>query len=111
MNTDSKNRKNDKKKGYNPNNKKKFTPKYQEPEPKAADEVKAMFRGYFRKNSEAGHIMSKDNVIKHVLKQLKPKEDAAFAQALNELKSEGFIEVQEDGVSLLLTQKGSDSFS
>ncbi len=77
---------------------------------KPIDEVKGFFRSYFKNNSDAGHIMSKANVIKHVLRKLTAKEDSIFANALEELQKEGFIEILEDGVSLKLTQKGSDSF-
>lgn len=100
-----------KKKGYNPNSKSRKNAYHKEVELKPIDEVKAFFRDYFRKNNTAGHIMSKEDVIKHVLKKLTPKEDSLFAEALNALKVSGFIEVKEDGVTLMLTQKGADSFS
>ena len=100
-----------KKKPYNPSSKSRKNVYNKEPELKPIDEVKAFFRDYFRKNNSAGHIMSKEDVIKHVLKKLTPKEDSVFAEALNELKVSGFLEVKEDGVSLMLTQKGADSFS
>ena len=77
---------------------------------KPIDEVKGFFRSYFKKNCSAGHIMSKEDVIKHVLRKLTAKEDSIFADALSELQKEGFIEILEDGVSLKLTQKGSGSF-
>ncbi len=90
--------------------KKAFTPKYTPPELKPVDEVKALFRHYFANHRDAGHVMPPEAVKKYVLKKLRPKEDGIFADALKSLKKEGFIEVLEDGVSLMLTQKGSDSF-
>ena len=78
---------------------------------KPLDEVKGLFRQYFSKNRTAGHIMSKQDVVKHVLSKLNAKEDATFADAITDLKKDGFIEVKEDGVTLVLTQKGADSFS
>ena len=78
---------------------------------KPLDEVKGLFRQYFSKYRTAGHIMSKQDVIKHVLSKLNAKEDATFADAINDLVKDSFIEVQEDGVTLVLTQKGADSFS
>lgn len=78
---------------------------------KPVDEVKAFFRTYFKQNCTAGHIMTKEAVIKHVLRKLTAKEDAVFADALNELKKSGHVEVQDDGVSIMLTQKGADSFA
>jgi len=100
-----------KKKSYAPSSKSRKKAYHKEPELKPVDEVKAFFRDYFRKNNQAGHVMSKEDVIKHVLKKLTPKEDSVFAEALNELKVGGFLEIQEDGVTLILTQKGADSFS
>ena len=110
-------------KPHNPTKKKGYSPKqnknnYVKPDKydststlKPIDEVKAFFRDYFRKNAVANHVMSKEAVIKHILKKLTPKEEDVFKDAVNELKQEGFITLQEDGLTLVLTQKGVDSFN
>ena len=110
--TDTKNTKSPaKKKPYNPNSKSRKNAYHKEVELKPIDEVKAFFRDYFRKNNSAGHIMTAEDVKKHILKKLTAKEDSLFSDALNELKIAGFLEVKEDGLTLVLTQKGADSFS
>lgn len=101
-----------KKKGYSPkDNKKNFQPRDTIVEVKPIDEVKGFFRDFFRKNATQGDLMTPEDVKKYVLRKLTAKEESVFAQALNGLKTEGFIEVQEDGLTLMLTQKGADSFS
>ena len=101
-----------KKKGYSPkDNKKNFQSREKIVELKPIDEVKGFFRDYFRKNATAGYVMAPEDVKKHILRKLTAKEESIFAQALNGLKTEGFIEIQEDGLTLVLTQKGADSFS
>lgn len=70
-----------------------------------------MFMNWFKTiRATEGHIMTKQDVINAILKKLGPKEDKAFTKAMDELKNEGMIMVQEDGVTVLLTQKGVDSF-
>lgn len=68
-----------------------------------------MFMNWF-KSSRAleGHIMTKSDVIKNILKKLDPKQDKLFTRAMDELSNEAIIIVQPDGVTLLLTQKGAD---
>jgi hypothetical protein len=56
----------------------------------------------------AGHIMTKQDVINAVLKKIDSKQDRPFTIAMEELKSDGIIEVKEDGVTLVLTQKGAE---
>ncbi|MFA5215549.1 hypothetical protein [Sulfuricurvum sp.] len=56
----------------------------------------------------AGHIMTKQDVINAVLKKIDSKQDRPFSIAMEELKSDGIIEVKEDGVTLVLTQKGAE---
>lgn len=69
-----------------------------------------MFMNWFKSSrAVAGHVMGKADVIKNVLKKLDSKQDKIFEKAMNELKSDGLIEVQEDGVTLVLTQKGADT--
>jgi hypothetical protein len=59
-------------------------------------------------NALQGHIMSKSDVIKAILKKLDAKQDKFFTRAMDELTNEAIIEVQPDGVTLVLTQKGAD---
>lgn len=68
-----------------------------------------MFMNWFRSSRAiAGHIMTKEDVIKAVLKKLDSKQDHPFAKAMEELKNDGLIEIKEDGVTLVLTEKGAD---
>ena len=53
--------------------------------------------------------MSKQAVVQNILTQLNAKQEDALPTALNELKYEGIIEIQEDGVTLVLTQKGAET--
>lgn len=73
------------------------------------NEIKTMFINWF-KSSRAleGHIMTKSDVIKNILKKLDSKQDKLFVKAMDELTNDGFFEVQSDGVTLVLTQKGAD---
>jgi len=52
--------------------------------------------------------MTKQDVISAILKKLDSKQDRAFQIAMDELKNDGTIEIKEDGVTLVLTQKGSE---
>lgn len=52
--------------------------------------------------------MNKSDVIKNILKKLDPKQDKLFTRAMDELTNDAIIEVQPDGVTLVLTQKGAD---
>jgi hypothetical protein len=73
------------------------------------DEVKAMFMDWFKKNkAAAGHVMGKQDVIRDILRRLDAKQDKALEKAMDELNREGLIETKEDGVTLVLTQKGAD---
>ncbi|HEX5329526.1 hypothetical protein [Sulfuricurvum sp.] len=68
-----------------------------------------MFINWFKSSrATAGHIMSKQDVISAILKKIDSKQDRAFQIAMDELKNEGIIEIQPDGVTVVLTQKGSD---
>lgn len=55
-----------------------------------------------------GHLMTKQDVINAILKKIDSKQDRPFTIAMEELKNDGIIEVKEDGVTLMLTQKGAD---
>ena len=91
--------------------KKSYAPQNRKQELKPLDEVKALFRDYFRKHNSLGHVMTKADVVNHILTKLDAKGEDAFKDALYELKDEGYVDVLEDGVSLVLTQMGVDSFS
>lgn len=68
-----------------------------------------MFMNWFKSShAEAGHIMTKQDVISAILKKLGPKEDRPFQIAMDELKNDGMITIQEDGVTVVLTQKGAE---
>jgi hypothetical protein len=99
----------DYKKALRDNEKKKSPAKHRKIDLAPKDEVKEMFMGWFKKNRNVGQVMSKQNVINHILKNLDKKQDKVLESAMNDLKKSGFIEIQEDGVTLVLTQKGFDS--
>lgn len=68
-----------------------------------------MFLNWFKASRALeGHIMTKQDVINAVLKKMGPKQDKAFTKAMDELNNEGIIAIKEDGVTLILTQKGTD---
>ena len=69
------------------------------------NEVKQMFRNWFKKRNEAGQIMTKQDVINNVLKNLNKEQDKFLEEAMDEMVSEDLIEVQEDGVTLVLKRK------
>jgi hypothetical protein len=68
-----------------------------------------MFMNWFKKNKAvAGHVMQKQDVIVHVLRKLDKKQDEVLEKAMDELNHDGIIETEEDGVTLVLTQKGAE---
>jgi len=68
-----------------------------------------MFINWFKASRALeGHIMTKQDVINAILKKLGPKQDRPFQIAMDELKNDGIIEIQEDGVTLILSAKGAD---
>ena len=69
------------------------------------NEVKQMFRNWFKKRNEAGQIMTKQDVINTVLKNLNKEQEKFLEEAMGEMIFEGLIEVQEDGVTLVLKRK------
>lgn len=72
------------------------------------NEVKEMFMAWFKKRNSVGQVMTKQDVVQNILVKLNAKQNDALEDAMNELKKERFIEVKEDGVTLVLTQKGSE---
>ncbi len=69
------------------------------------NEVKQMFRNWFKKRNEVGQIMTKQDVINSVLKNLTKEQDKFLQDAMDEMIHEGLIEVQEDGLTLVLKRK------
>jgi len=72
------------------------------------NEVKEMFLQWFKKRNSVGQIMSKQDVVSNVIAKLDAKQNDALKKAMDELINNGFIEVQDDGLTLVLTQRGSD---
>ncbi len=70
------------------------------------EEVKEMFYSWFKRKAKVGKVMSKQDVISNILTQLNKQQDKVLDVAMDELKSSGFMENQDDGVSLVLTEKG-----
>ena len=67
-----------------------------------------MFMNWFKKQKAvAGHVMTKTDVLKNIIKNLDAKQDDVLEAAMNELKKSGLIETKEDGFSLMLTEKGA----
>jgi hypothetical protein len=73
------------------------------------DEIKEMFKSWFKKHNSVGQVMTKQDVIRNILTKVGPKQDNDFEDAMNELVREGLFEVQADGVTLVLTQQGAES--
>ncbi|MCD6190110.1 MAG: hypothetical protein J7K14_01035 [Sulfurimonas sp.] len=69
------------------------------------NEVKQMFRSWFKKRNEVGQIMTKQDVVNTVLKNLTKEQDKFLSDAMDEMVFEGLIEVQEDGVTIVLKRK------
>ncbi|MBU1658043.1 hypothetical protein KKG72_03200 [bacterium] len=87
------------------NNKRKAPPRKNAAELSPKNEVKEMFIKHFKKNNNVGYVMSKQDVVRNILTQLNAKQEDALQEALLELKDAGWIEIKEDGVTLVLTQK------
>ncbi|OHE20893.1 MAG: hypothetical protein A2540_02720 [Sulfurimonas sp. RIFOXYD2_FULL_37_8] len=90
-------------------NKRKSPPKIALSDVSPKNEVKEMFMQWFKKNKNVGSIMSKADVVQNILTKINAKQEDAMASAINDLKTEGLIEIQADEVTLVLTQKGFDS--
>jgi hypothetical protein len=91
------------------NNKRKSPPKNNLLDMAPRKEVEEMFMNWFKKRNGVGQIMTKQDVVQSIIKKLDSKQNSALEDAMNELKHEGLIEMQEDGVTLVLTQKGAES--
>jgi hypothetical protein len=74
------------------------------------NEIKALFMNWFKASgAKEGHVMTKQDVINGVLRKMGPKQDHPFALAMEELCSNTLVTLQADGVTVVLTQKGSES--
>jgi len=87
-------------------NKRKSPPKKSPLDVAPKNEVKEMFLNWFRKNNNIGQVMTKQDVVRNVLTKLNAKQDDALEEAMNELKSEGIIEIEEGTLNLILTKVG-----
>lgn len=67
-----------------------------------------MFMNWFKKHNQVGQIMSKQEVVREIIKKLDAKQEDALEAAMRELVKSGIIEVQEDGVTLVLTAQGAE---
>ena len=67
-----------------------------------------MFMNWFKKHNQIGQIMSKQEVVREIIKKLDAKQEKALEAAMRELVKSGIIEVQEDGVTLVLTAQGAE---
>ena len=74
------------------------------------NQVKEMFSNWFKKNNNVGYIMSKQDIVKNILTKLTSKQENSLQIAIKELDEDGYVKIQEDGLSLLLTQKGVNDF-
>ena len=75
------------------------------------DEVKEMFYSWFKRNRKADKVMTKQDVISNIITKLDKRKNQVLELAMDELKSSGFMELQSDGVSLVLTEKGREFIS
>ena len=67
-----------------------------------------MFMNWFKKHNQVGQIMRKQEVVREIIKKLDAKQEDALEAAMRELVKSGIIEVQEDGVTLVLTAQGAE---
>ncbi len=74
------------------------------------EEVIEMFVRWFKKqDAGVGHVMSKEDVLKNIIKNLDTKQDDVLEKAMTRLEKSGFMSRGEDGFSLILTEKGAKS--
>ena len=69
------------------------------------NEVKKMFRDWFKRRNEVGQVMTKLDVINNVIKHLTKSQDKFLKDAMDEMVFEGLIEIQDDGVTVVLKRK------
>ena len=88
-------------------NRRKSPPKKSSMDIAPKNEVKEMVMAWFKKHNHVGQVMTKQDVTQNILTKLNAKQNDALEEAMNELKSEQLIELKEDGVTIILTQKGT----
>jgi len=93
-----------------PHNKKRKAPPKSNGDASYKNQVKEMFSNWFKNNNRVGYVMSKQDIVKNILTKLTTKQENSLQIAINELNADGYIEVQEDGLTLVLTQKGVNDF-
>ena len=93
-----------------PRNKKRKSPPKSKGEVNYKNQVKQMLSNWFKNHNKVGYVMSKQDVVKNILIKLTSKQENSFEIAVSELNKDGYIEVQEDGLTLVLTQKGVNDF-
>ncbi len=93
-----------------PHNKKRKAPPKSNGDMSYKNEVKAMFSNWFKNNNRVGYVMSKQDIVRNILTKLTTKQESSFQIAIDELNADGYIEVQDDGLTLVLTQKGVNDF-
>ncbi|MDY0120805.1 MAG: hypothetical protein RBR54_02580 [Sulfurimonas sp.] len=89
----------------------KAAPKKTQKDVAPKNEVKEMFMSWFKKHKQVGQIMTKQQVVQEIIKKLDAKQNDALEDAMKELVESGILEVQEDGVTLVLTAKGVERLS
>ena len=93
-----------------PHNKKRKAPPKSNGGANYKNQVKEMFSNWFRKNNRVGYVMSKQDIVRNILTKLTTKQENSLQIAITELNADGYIEVQDDGLTLVLTQKGVNDF-
>jgi len=93
-----------------PHNKRRKAPPKSNVEVSYKNQVKEMFSNWFKNNNRVGYVMSKQDIVRNILTKLTAKQENSLQIAINELNTDGYIEVQEDGLTLVLTQKGVNDF-
>ena len=91
------------------NAKRKAPPKKSAIDVAPKNEVKELFTAWFKKNNSVGQVMTKQDVVREIIKKLDAKQNDALESAMRELVKEGLFEVQADGVTLVLTEQGAES--
>ena len=61
------------------------------------------------RNNEVGQVMTKLDVAREIIKKLDKPQNEVLEIAMKELVREGLFVIQEDGVTLVLTQQGAES--
>lgn len=93
-----------------PHNKKRKAPPKSNGEVNYKNQVKQMFSNWFKNHNRVGYVMSKQDIVKNIITKLNSKQENSLEIAISELNKDGYVEVQDDGLALALTQKGVNDF-